>query len=104
MSDRTSINGTIDDVASLFRVSVRTVQDWKKERIIRAWSEGRNVIFDEEAVLDMYETRCTWLGLTDATTVQNQATEPTASGNFAAFRYSTSLGDTKWQCVCQDGS
>lgn len=59
MSDRTSINGTIDDVASFFRVSVRTAQHWKKERIIRAWSEGRNVIFDEEAVLDLYESRCT---------------------------------------------
>jgi hypothetical protein len=47
--------GTIADVAAFFRVSVRTVAEWKAERPPRLafWQEGRNVCFGEEAVIDL---------------------------------------------------
>ncbi len=40
-------------MASFFRVSVRTVAEWKAERPPRLafWQEGRNVCFGEESVV-----------------------------------------------------
>lgn len=54
-----SVNGTIAEVASFFRVSERTVNEWKSESppAIAFWQYGRNIIFGEEAIVDCYEKR-----------------------------------------------
>lgn len=53
MSDlTTSTNGTIEDVASFFRVVVRTVQEWKGRRLIGSCQQGRVVVFLEEHVVE----------------------------------------------------
>ncbi len=49
----TSLNGTIADVASFFRVSVRSVQQWQKLKKIGFWKDGRNVIFGEESIVEL---------------------------------------------------
>jgi len=48
-----STTGDVADVATFFRVSVRTVMSWKAERPPRLayWQEGRNVCFGEEGVV-----------------------------------------------------
>jgi phage terminase Nu1 subunit (DNA packaging protein) len=50
-----SINGTIEELASFFRVSVRTVQAWKNATppVITYWQIGRNVMFPEESVIEL---------------------------------------------------
>ena len=47
-----SANGTVEDAASFFRVSIRTVWRWVKERRLSYWHEGRNLVFGEEAIID----------------------------------------------------
>lgn len=53
MNPEPTTTGTIADVAAFFRVSVRTVAEWKAERPPRLafWQEGRNVCFGEESVV-----------------------------------------------------
>ncbi len=55
MNSEPTTTGTIADVAAFFRVSIRTVAEWKAERPPRLafWQEGRNVCFGEEAVIDL---------------------------------------------------
>lgn len=50
-----SVNGTIEDVASFFRVSVRTVMEWKAANPpeIAHWQKGRNIMFGVEAVIEL---------------------------------------------------
>ncbi len=51
-----SVNGTINEVADFFRVSIRTVHVWKDARRLPYWQEGRNLVFGEESVLDFWES------------------------------------------------
>ncbi len=50
------MNGTIDQVAGFFLVSRSTVERWMVARppVISFWREGRNVMFGEDAIIDLY--------------------------------------------------
>ncbi len=51
-----SANGTIEEVAAFFRVSVRTIHEWKAANPpkIGNWSMGRNVSFGEDDVVAVW--------------------------------------------------
>ena len=49
-----SINGTVEEVAAFFRVSIRIVYGWKKLGLIGHWQEGHNIVFGECHVIDWW--------------------------------------------------
>lgn len=49
-----SLNGTAAEVAAFFRVSERTVYEWRANKEIGFWQHGRNITFGEENVIEMY--------------------------------------------------
>jgi hypothetical protein len=44
-----------------------------------------------------------WFGLTDQT-LATQGASANPAGNYAAFRYDTTVPDTSWQCITKDGT
>lgn len=46
-----SYSGTFDDVAAFFRVSVPTVERWKKAGALSHFNQGRNVMFGTEDIV-----------------------------------------------------
>lgn len=61
-----SATGVIQEVASFFRVSERTVWRWVKDGRLACWRDGRNVVFGEESVIALrvaYTVHAKELGL-----------------------------------------
>lgn len=50
-SNSVSTTGTIADVAAFFRVTERTVREWKAGGEISGWKSGKLVCFGEESVI-----------------------------------------------------
>ena len=70
------------------------------------WVFGRNINFFCEACLGQTVTERMWLGVFDIalTTTTLAGSDTTHSNQYAAFRYSTTAGDSDWQCVTCDGT
>lgn len=54
-----SLTGTLEEVAAFFRVSIRTLHEWKEQTppAIGHWQLGRNICFGEEDVIDAWVKR-----------------------------------------------
>lgn len=52
-----STTGTIEDVATFFRSSTRTVHEWKEKQLIKYCKEGGCLCFHETAVVDFAVSR-----------------------------------------------
>lgn len=54
-----SLTGTLEEVAAFFRVSIRTLHEWKEQTppVIGHWQLGRNICFGEEDVIACWAAR-----------------------------------------------
>lgn len=66
------------------------------------WRTGRNIRFAAPAKLMENAVERIWIGMTDQATVLAMGASDTVAGNYACFRYSTAVPDTKWQCITMD--
>lgn len=56
MIESATTSGTLQDVATFFRRSARTVHQWTKEKRIAFWQVDQKLMFGEEAILDLWES------------------------------------------------